>query len=208
MTDKTTQTRALKGRPPLFDSDRVIEQVVDLFWARGYDGVSVADITSATGLSKSSLYNRFESKDALFATALRRYHVRTVKTGADWLTLDDGTDPMEKLDQLFAGPANDVHGAGDTRGCFLCNTSADGLGRTPDIDTLVGDGFAMLEAGLIALFTRAAPTAATTQIRDAARLALTSYVGLRIRSRTQPTRADLDSVRTATVRAIRLSLQT
>lgn len=207
MTDRTTQPRARKGRPPLFDFDRVVEQVADLFWARGYDGVSVSDITSATGLSKSSLYNRFESKDALFEAALRRYHIQTVQTGANWLTFDDGADPMEKLDQLFAGPANDVHGAGDARGCFLCNTSADGLGRTPDIDTLIGDGFEMLEAGLIALFTRAAPTATTTQIRDAAQLALTSYIGLRIRSRTRPTRAEFDSVRTATVRAIQLTLQ-
>lgn len=202
-----TKTPSKKGRPTLFDPDRVVEQVADLFWARGYDGVSVSDITAATGLSKSSLYNRFDSKDALFASALRRYHVQTVQTGANWLALDDGTDPMEKLDQLLTGPANDVHGSDDTRGCFLCNTSADGLGRTPDVDTLVTDGFARLEAGFIALFTRFAPTADTAQILNAARLALTSYIGLRVRSRTKPTRDEFDSVRTATVQAIRLILK-
>jgi TetR/AcrR family transcriptional repressor of nem operon len=196
-----------KGRPPLYDPDRVVEQVADLFWARGYDGVSVSDITAATGLSKSSLYNRFDSKDALFATALRRYHAQTVQAGADWLGLNDGTDPMEKLDQLLAGPANDVHGAGDVRGCFLCNTSADGLGRSPDIDALVHDGFAILETGLIRLLTRFSPTADALQTQDAARLALTSYIGLRVRSRAKPTRAAFDSVRTTTVRAIQLILK-
>lgn len=202
-----TKTISKKGRPALFDPDRVVEQVADLFWARGYDGVSVSDITAATGLSKSSLYNRFDSKDALFASALRRYHVQTVKAGADWLALDDEADPMEKLDQLLAGPANDVHGSDDARGCFLCNTSADGLGRTPDVDTLVTDGIAVLEAGLIALLTRFAPTADIIHIRDAARLALTSYIGLRVRSRTRPTREEFDSVRTATVRAVQLILK-
>lgn len=200
------QTLSKKGRPALFDSDRVIEQVADLFWARGYDGVAVSDITAATGLSKSSLYNRFDSKDALFEAALRRYHIQTVKAGADWLAVDDGTDPMEKLDQLLAGPANDVHGSGDTRGCFLCNTSADGLGRTPDIDTLVADGFAVLEAGLTALFTRFSPTAGADRVSDTARLALTGYIGLRVRSRTKPSRDAFDSVRTATVQAVQLML--
>lgn len=211
MTDSATTKTPKRGRPALFQPDRVVEQVADLFWARGYDGVSLSDITSATGLSKSSLYNSFGDKDALFTAALSRYHAQTVQAGADWLAADDGSDPMEKLDQLLSGPANDVHGPsndgkGDARGCFLCNTSADGLGRAPDIDTLVGAGFEALEDGLIALFTRHAPDAPPATIRDAARLALTTYTGLRIRSRTQPARAEFDSVRHATVAAVRALL--
>jgi len=208
----TPEPSRLKGRPPLFDSDRVEEQVADLFWARGYDGVSISDITSATGLSKSSLYNSFGGKDDLFRKALTRYHNSTVQAGADWLAADDGSDPLEKLDQLLRGPADDVHGRDDTRGCFLCNTSADGQvsgreGRAPDIDTLVGEGFAKLEAGMIALFTRHAPSADASTIRDAARLSLTTYVGLRIRSRVKPTRAEFDSVRTLLVDAVRRLLE-
>lgn len=203
----TPQASRLKGRPALFDSDRVEEQVADLFWARGYDGVSISDITSATRLSKSSLYNSFGGKDDLFRMALIRYHNSTVQAGADWLAADDGSDPMEKLDQLLRGPADDVHGRDDARGCFLCNTSADGLGRAPDIDTLVGDGFAKLEAGLIALFRRHASAVPDTVIRDAARLSLTTYVGLRIRSRMKPTRAEFDSVRTMLVDAVRRLLE-
>ncbi|MGB6230867.1 MAG: TetR/AcrR family transcriptional regulator [Litorimonas sp.] len=207
MTDATTHT-AKRGRPALFDPDRVATQIADLFWAKGYDGTSLSDITAATGLSKSSLYNSFGDKDALFKAALSRYHAQTVKAGADWLALDDGTDPIGKLDQLLSGPSEDVYGRGDDRGCFLCNTSADGLGRAPDIDTLVGDGFAVLEAGLIALFRRYAPEADDRTLRDAARLALTTYTGLRIRSRTRPARAEFDSVREATVAAVRALLDT
>ncbi|MEM7728005.1 MAG: TetR/AcrR family transcriptional regulator [Pseudomonadota bacterium] len=196
-----------RGRPALFDPDRVVEQVADLFWARGYDGVSISDITEATGLSKSSLYNSFGGKDALFGRALARYHAQTVKAGANWLAAEDGSDPMDKLDQLLSGPANDVHGQNDARGCFLCNTSADGLGRSPDTDTLVGEGFAVLEAGLTALFRRHAPDAPSDTLRDAARLALTTYTGLRVRSRARPSRAELDSVRRATVSAVRSILK-
>ncbi|MGB3455696.1 MAG: TetR/AcrR family transcriptional regulator [Litorimonas sp.] len=205
MTDPAIQAKpgARRGRPALFDPDRVVEQIADLFWARGYDGVSMSDITAATGLSKSSLYNSFGGKDALFAAALKRYHLQTVTVGADWLASDDGSDPLEKLDQLLSGPAEDVHGQDDARGCFLCNTSADGLGRAPDIDTLVGVGFEALEAGLIALFRRYAPDAPANRLRDTARFALTTYTGLRVRSRTRPSRAEFDSVRTTTVKAVK-----
>lgn len=206
MTDVTLD-KSKRGRPALFDTDKVVETVADLFWARGFDGVSVSDITSATGLSKSSLYNSFGDKDSLFMQALARYHKETVTAGAAWLAAHDGSDPMEKLDQLLSGPADDLYGHQDDRGCFLCNTSADGLGRSPDVDTLVGDGFETLEAGLSDLFTRYAPKASADTIRDAARLALTTYSGLRIRSRAKPTREELDSVRTATVRAIQALLQ-
>lgn len=206
MTQETKQT-GRKGRPTLFDPQQVEEQVADLFWDQGYDGVSMSDITSATGLSKSSLYNSFGGKDALFKAALTRYHINTVQTGADWLAADDGVDPMEKLDQLLQGPADDVHGQGDTRGCFLCNTASDGAGRAPDIDTLVGEGFARLDLGLRTLLQRYAPEAEPEAIQDAARLILTIYTGMRVRSRSKPPRAAFDSVRETTLTAVRLLLK-
>lgn len=202
-----------RGRPAQFDSEHVLGEIADLFWERGYDGVSVSDITAATGLSKSSLYNSFGGKDALFTAALERYDTQNVQAGADWLALDDGSDPIEKLDQLFRGPEDDVYGQNDARGCFLCNTSADGqtggtTGRAPDVDVLVGVGFAKLESGLTTLLTRSAPNAPEDRVRDAARLALTTYTGLRIRSRTKPTRAEFKSVRTAMLAAVQALLQT
>ncbi len=157
--------------------------------------------------SESSLYNSFGGKDDLFRKTLTRDHNSTIQEGTDWLAAEDGSDPMEKLNQLLHGPGDDVHDRDDMRGCFLCNTSADGLGRAPDVDMLVGDGFAKLEAGLIALFQRHAPTAPDTAIRNAARLSLTTYVGLRIRSRLKPTRAEFDSVRHMLVDAIRHLLE-
>lgn len=206
MNQVTTQ-KTRQGRPTLFNPQEVEEQLADLFWDRGYDGVSMSDITTATGLSKSSLYNSFGGKDALFKTALNRYYINVVQTGADWLAADDGTAPIDKLDQLLQGPADDVHGQGDTRGCFLCNTSSDGAGRAPDIDTLVGEGFARLDLGLRTLLQRYAPEAEPEAIQDAARLILTIYTGMRVRSRSKPPRAAFDSVRGTTLTAVRLLLK-
>ena len=46
--------------------DKIIETALELFSQRGYDGVSVRDISRAVGIRESSLYNHFESKRAIF----------------------------------------------------------------------------------------------------------------------------------------------
>ena len=44
-----------------------------LFWERGYEGTSMADLTQAMGLSPSSIYAAFGDKQALFSLAAKRY---------------------------------------------------------------------------------------------------------------------------------------
>lgn len=46
--------------------EKIIETALDLFSQRGYDGVSVRDIARAVGIRESSIYNHFESKQAIF----------------------------------------------------------------------------------------------------------------------------------------------
>ena len=44
-----------------------------LFWERGFEGTSMADLTQAMGLSPSSIYAAFGDKHALFQLAVKRY---------------------------------------------------------------------------------------------------------------------------------------
>ncbi len=44
-----------------------------LFWERGFEGASMADLTTAMGLSPSSIYAAFGDKQDLFALAAKRY---------------------------------------------------------------------------------------------------------------------------------------
>jgi AcrR family transcriptional regulator len=61
------------GRPISFDKDVAIEAAMLLFWERGYEGTSMADLTQAMGLSPSSVYAAFGDKHALFQLAVKRY---------------------------------------------------------------------------------------------------------------------------------------
>ena len=61
------------GRPINFDKDAALEAAMLLFWERGFEGTSMADLTQAMGLSPSSIYAAFGDKHALFALAAKRY---------------------------------------------------------------------------------------------------------------------------------------
>jgi AcrR family transcriptional regulator len=61
------------GRPIGFDKDAALEAAMLLFWERGYEGTSMADLTQAMGLNPSSIYAAFGDKHALFQCAVKRY---------------------------------------------------------------------------------------------------------------------------------------
>jgi AcrR family transcriptional regulator len=61
------------GRPISFDKDAALEAAMLLFWERGFEGTSMADLTQVMGLSPSSIYAAFGDKHALFQLAVKRY---------------------------------------------------------------------------------------------------------------------------------------
>ena len=64
---------AQRGRPREFCVDQALAAALGVFWAKGYDGASLADLTDAMGITKPSLYAAFGNKEALFHKALDLY---------------------------------------------------------------------------------------------------------------------------------------
>ncbi|MFI5606079.1 TetR/AcrR family transcriptional regulator [Amycolatopsis sp. NPDC051903] len=62
-----------RGRPRAFDRERALTEAMFVFWERGYEGASLADLTGAMGINPPSLYAAFGSKEALFREAVEQY---------------------------------------------------------------------------------------------------------------------------------------
>ncbi|GAA1032114.1 MULTISPECIES: TetR/AcrR family transcriptional regulator [Amycolatopsis] len=69
----TTQNKAHVGRPRGFDADEALRRAMLVFWEQGYEGASLADLTGAMGITKTSMYAAFGNKEQLFRKALARY---------------------------------------------------------------------------------------------------------------------------------------
>jgi len=57
------------GRPREFDPDTALAAIMEVFWAKGFEGASMRDLVVATGLKKGSLYAAFGDKRAMFIAA-------------------------------------------------------------------------------------------------------------------------------------------
>ena len=68
----TTAPKA-RGRPLSFDRDAALERAMHVFWERGYEAASIADLTAAMGITPPSLYTAFGDKERLFLDAIERY---------------------------------------------------------------------------------------------------------------------------------------
>ena len=62
-----------RGRPLSFDRDAALERAMHVFWERGYESASIADLTAAMGITPPSLYTAFGDKERLFLEAIERY---------------------------------------------------------------------------------------------------------------------------------------
>lgn len=77
-----------RGRPRQFDPAHATEVAQQLFHARGYDDVSVADVTAALGIKTPSFYSAFGSKAGLYHRVLERYGANGAIALADLLLPD------------------------------------------------------------------------------------------------------------------------
>lgn len=64
------------GRHREFSVETALDAALCVFWRKGYEATSYADLTEATGVERPALYSAFGNKEALFRRALTRYHER------------------------------------------------------------------------------------------------------------------------------------
>ena len=62
-----------RGRPRNFDETGALEKATQVFWSKGYDGVTIDDLVAGMGVGRPSLYAIFGDKRAIFLRALKIY---------------------------------------------------------------------------------------------------------------------------------------
>ena len=166
----TPAAAATRGRPRTFSDEVVLDTLIQLFWEQGFEATSMSDIVAATGLSKSSLYNTFGSKDELFETALNRYVDH--RAGIVNEVLQNGQGGLADIETLFDALLAEVLVMDDHRGCLAINTSTELGGRDETVVAVTARFRSIMRTGLEATLRRAAEQGEI----DAARV--DSYVGV------------------------------
>ncbi len=114
-------------RTELFDREKVLCQIRDLFWNKGYNGTSMQDLVETTGLNRSSLYNSFGSKQELYNLVLKQYQ-EAGKVHFD-RALRDADNPKAAIRNIFEYAFAEMCSDTQQKGCFNLNCKAE-LSRT------------------------------------------------------------------------------
>ena len=124
---------------------RIIAEAAPIFNQRGFDGCSMQDLMTATGLEKGGLYRHFANKEDLAAEAFRYALAQNVKIRTEHL--DEITNSIDKLKRavhLFVELPSAIPG-----GCPLMNTAIDADDGNPALRDLARKGIQDWRARLI-----------------------------------------------------------
>ncbi|MCA8095592.1 TetR/AcrR family transcriptional regulator [Burkholderia contaminans] len=106
-----------RGRPRSFDEAGALEKATQVFWSKGYDGVTIDDLVAGMGVGRPSLYAVFGDKRAIFLRVLKAYAERKGASAAKTLL-----SPLSLRDSITGFLRYAVESAtekGSARGCLL-----------------------------------------------------------------------------------------
>src|SRR5437899_1451356 len=92
-----SETPAQLGRPRAFDPDAALDRAMHVFWAKGYEGASLSDLTRAMRINRPSLYAAFGNKEELFRKVLDRYMDGPVAYFAKALAAPKAREVVEEI---------------------------------------------------------------------------------------------------------------
>lgn len=121
------------ARPKTFDPDQALDAALDLFWHRGYEAASMAELQHVMGIGRQSMYDTFGDKHELFLKALDRYIERNGRRLRDALGGDGPVLPA--LREHLNATAHFLTPAGERPACLVTNT----ILERGHWDTMVGE---------------------------------------------------------------------
>lgn len=121
------------GRPKKFDRQEALMAALNVFWAKGYDGASIKDLTAAMNINGPSLYAEFGDKESLYKLTIDQY---AENDACAPLVAFEGEPNIEKAIAAFMQAAIDyatVQPSG-VKGCYLASCVATTAGEVEGIE--------------------------------------------------------------------------
>ncbi len=130
------------ARPQEFETSAALRSAMHVFWSKGYEATSLADILAATGLSKSSLYATFGDKRELFLAAFKAYQQERILHLEQ--ILKNGQPARQSIETFFQRAL--IHRTeGDSPGCMTANEAVELAPHDPDVQRMVAEDFQAIE---------------------------------------------------------------
>ena len=164
--------------------DKIIRAAMELFWLKGYNSTSIADLLSRTQLNSGSLYHVFPSKQHVLIGVLEAYRdgIEEMLLEPAWGAVDD---PIEKIFALLAGYRTMMSESDCTYGCPIGSLALELHEPDPKVRELLAQNFEAWTRAIEACLERAAQRLPADLDRNAlAQFVLTAMEGGVMQART------------------------
>jgi TetR/AcrR family transcriptional repressor of nem operon len=169
------------ARPIEFDRPKAVNRALVLFWRKGYQATSLAELLAAMGIGRSSFYAAFTDKRSLFIACLDLFSTRTL----DLLQRARAEmPPVDALQTFFERNFVGAGGAGAVRGhwgCMLVNTVLEMAGVDDELAARASHHLGEMQRVFQACLQDAG--AAPTRAEDLAAMLMLVNEGIRVSSR-------------------------
>lgn len=182
------------GRPREFDSELALQRAMEVFWEQGYEGATLTDLTTAMGISRTSMYAAFGNKEALFVRALERYVEGPASYGLKALQKPTA---REVAAAILKGATRTTTNASAPAGCLTVQGSLAAGAEAREIRDMLAAWRNKSVAHLTGRFRRAVDEGDLPDDVDAAVLAryiITVANGIAVQAASGASRADLNRV--------------
>ena len=120
------------GRPRTFDEGTALEAAMNAFWAKGYDGTSMKDLTTAMGISGPSIYSAFGDKRELYLKTIDHY--ADIDGCAPVVAFENEPDIFKAVKGFLETVITfSTQQEGGPRGCFLASCVATNVGEVDGV---------------------------------------------------------------------------
>jgi len=189
---ETLACPATKGRPREFCLDEALAAALRVFWSKGYEGASMADLTEAMGITKPSLYAAFGNKEALFRKTLDLYEREKMAYVGQALAKPTARQVAE---HMLRGSVENQTSSCEPRGCLGVISSVACGAEAESIRADVHERSKIAKAALVERMERAKAEGDLPDHVDIE--ALTGFLyalmqGMAVQAGAGATRADLD----------------
>ncbi|WP_010163411.1 TetR/AcrR family transcriptional regulator [Sphingomonas sp. PAMC 26617] len=190
----------VRGRKPTFDRTEALAIALDLFWRRGYEGVSISDLCQAIGIAAPSLYHAFGSKAELYREVVRLYNASNLTPKDIAATPSAQVAAQTILERGVLAVTRPDRPVGCMISSGLLMVGLDNIGLAAELRVLRGDLRGALE-DRIARDVKEGVLSAAVAPPTLARFYATVLQGLSVQAVDGATQAELDAVVLTALRA-------
>ena len=179
----------------LFDEATALQRATDLFWEKGFNGTSMDELTKATGLSRSSIYNTFGDKHHLFMRSLEYYQGQQQEEMS--AAVKKANSPLKKIQQLFKFAVESTLKDAQRKGCLVVNTTTELANMDTEIADFLLKNMNEMEQVFQELIKDGQKLGEISTAFPAAALArhlFNTYSGMRVGGKAKPERKALEDI--------------